>query len=241
MSTPTSALRDLHRIHRQLTDLRERLDRGPKQARAAEGSVQKMESDLQQTRESAKRMRIHADDKQLQLKEREQRIKDLRGKLNACSSNREYQALKEQIAADEQANGVLADEILEALERLDELASKQKSAESNLLRVKDEAEKITGRVTAEQQMLQEELTRVQNELKQAELMLPFEFRQEYERISKVRGENALAQVDGQSCGGCYQTLTTQTINELFLSRPVFCKTCGCLLYLPDEGLPAVKA
>ena len=148
MSNPTSALRQLHRIHRQLTDVKERLERGPKQVHAAEGSVQKMEAELQQTRESAKRLRIHADDKQLQLKEREQRIKDLQGKLNACSSNREYQALSEQIAADEQANGVLADEILDALERLDELANKIKAAETNLLRVRQEAEKITERVSA---------------------------------------------------------------------------------------------
>ncbi len=59
--------------------------------------------------------------KQLQLREREARIKDLQVKLNTCSSNREYQALKEQIAADQQANSVLSDEILEALERIDVL------------------------------------------------------------------------------------------------------------------------
>ena len=49
-STPpnigTSVLRILHRIHRQLTDLRERLDRGPRQVRAAETNVQHREETL---------------------------------------------------------------------------------------------------------------------------------------------------------------------------------------------------
>jgi predicted nucleic acid-binding Zn-ribbon protein len=241
MTTLTAALRELHRIHRQLTDLRERIARGPKQLRAAEGSVQKCDTELQQAREAAKRMRVHADDKQLQLKEREGRIKDLRSKLNACSSNREYQTLKEQIAADEQANGVLADEILDALERMDELAVKLKSADETLQRVKQEAEKVTGRVTGEHDMLQSELARVQEELKQAEQALPADFRVEYERIAKARGEQALAQVEGETCGGCYQTVTAQTMNLLYLSRPVFCKSCGCLLYLPEDRMPKAKA
>ncbi len=60
-----------------------------------------------------------ADQKQLQLKSSEDKVKDLRRKLNAAASNREYQALLEQIAADEMANSVLADEILEALEKID--------------------------------------------------------------------------------------------------------------------------
>ncbi len=47
------------------------------------------------------------------------RIVDLEGKLNTAASNREFSLLKEQIAADEQANSVLSDEILEALEQLD--------------------------------------------------------------------------------------------------------------------------
>lgn len=240
MNNVTSALRELHRIHRQLTDVKERLERGPKQVRAAAGNAQKMEVELQQTRDSAKRLRIHADDKQLQLKEREQRIKDLRGKLNACSSNREYQALREQIAADEQANGVLADEILDALERLDEFTNKSKTAEAHLLRVRQEAEKITERVSQEQQTLQAELARLQQELKQAETGLPVDFRQEYERIAKARGEHALAQVEGETCGNCYQLLTAQTMNELYLARPVFCKTCGCLMYLPEDRDPSAK-
>ena len=42
---------------------------------------------------------------------------------------------------------------------------------------------------------------MQSELKQAETGLPLEFRQEYERIAKARGEHALAQVEGETCGG----------------------------------------
>jgi len=60
---------------------------------------------------------------------------------------------------------------------------------------------------------------------------------DYDRIAKVRGEGALAQIDGEVCGNCFQTVTTQTMNDLYMSRPVFCKGCGCLLYLPEDRDP----
>jgi hypothetical protein len=234
MTITTPALRELHRIHRQLTDLRERLDRGPKQVQAAEANVRKMETELQESREAAKRLRIQADERQLQLKEREARIKDLRGKLNACSTNKEYQTLKEQIAADEQANSVLGDEILDALVRLEELNAKLKVADASLERAKQEGERLVSRVTHEQLNLETDRARLQAELKHAESALPEDLRLEYDRIARVRGEEALAQVDGQICGHCFQTLTTQTMSELYLSHPVFCKSCGCLLYLAKD-------
>ncbi|MCG8609221.1 MAG: hypothetical protein MI864_01675, partial [Pseudomonadales bacterium] len=112
MAITADVLRELHRIHKQLTDLRDRLDRGPKQIRAADGSVARLNAELEEARETAKRARVQVDEKQLQLRERESRISDLQSKLNSAASNREYQALKEQIAADKQANSVLEDEIL---------------------------------------------------------------------------------------------------------------------------------
>ena len=135
-STPpnigTSVLRTLHRIHRQLSDLRERLQRGPKQIRAAEANVQHREELLTKTKAEAKSLRMAADQKQLQLKSGEDKVKDLRRKLNAAASNREYQALLEQIAADEMANSVLADEILEELEKIDAFQKNIAEAEAGL-------------------------------------------------------------------------------------------------------------
>jgi predicted nucleic acid-binding Zn-ribbon protein len=50
----------------------------------------------------------------------------------------------------------------------------------------------------------------------------------------------MAQVEGESCGGCYQNLTTNMINDLLMSRVVFCKVCGRLLYLPEDRSPGRK-
>ncbi len=117
MSYTAEALRELHRIHRQLTDVRERFERGPKQVRAREANLTRLGEELTKIQADVKAARVRADQKQLLLKSGEEKIKGLKAKLNAATSNREYQAIKDQIAADEMANSVLADETLEALEK----------------------------------------------------------------------------------------------------------------------------
>ncbi|MEX0818190.1 MAG: phospholipase, partial [Pirellulaceae bacterium] len=233
MSMTGTELRELHRIHKQLTDLRGRLDRGPKQVAASEGAVRRMELDAEQAKQAQKKARIASDEKQLQLKSREMRIDDLKAKLNTANSNKEFQTLKDQIAADQQANLVLEDEILESLERLDLLAAKVKQADADLAAAKAEAAKVKSRIEGEHAGLESELARVLTELKEAEANLPAEYKADYARVARVRGEEALAEVDGEVCGGCYQMLTPNMMNDLYLSKAVFCRSCGALLYLTE--------
>jgi len=233
MSITGTALRELHRIHKQLTDLRGRLSRGPKQITASEGAVSRLETEAEQAKELHQKARIASDEKQLQLRSREARIDDLKARLNTANSNKEFQTLKDQIAADQQANLVLEDEILESLERIDQLAEKMNKADADLVAAKAEAAKVKSRIDGEQAGLESELSRVLNELKEAEANLPSDFKSDYDRVARVRGEEALAEVDGEVCGNCYQKLTPNMMNELYLSKPVFCKSCGALLYLPE--------
>jgi predicted nucleic acid-binding Zn-ribbon protein len=234
MSVTAAALRELHRIHQQLAELRDRLERGPKQVRAREANVAQLEAKLSEARERAKQTQIAVDRKQLDLKSGEQKIVDLRVKLNACSSNREYQALLEQIAAAEMAGSVLSDEILEGLEKIDQLAGGVKEAEKNLTAGKQELEKARRNVEESASSIRSDLTRLEAELAQSEKALPADLKADYQRVVRSKGADSLAVVDDGVCTGCGQQITLNMQNELKLSKLVFCKACGRLLYLPGE-------
>ena len=240
MSVTTIALRELHRIHQQLADLRERLDRGPKQIKARETNVARLEADSAKAQADAKAAKVHADQKQLLLKSGETKIEDLRRKLNAASSNREYQALLEQIAADEMANSVLADEILEAFEKVDEAQAVIVQAQEKIAKGKEELAKAQQAVREQQGRLEADVARLEGELRHAEATLPAEFRDAYNRVVKSKGSDAMAQVEGESCGGCFQQITANTYNSLYMGRAVFCQSCGRLLYLPEDRSPGTK-
>lgn len=228
------SLRHLHRLHCQRAELNARLERGPKQIQAAQVNVDRQEQLVNETKEITKRAKMACDERQLQLKTNESRISDLKTKLNVANSNKEYQALKEQIAADEMANSVLSDEILEMFEKIDEHESEVANCQQNLTKGREELDKLTRRVSDEKNTLESDLARVQDELRRVESALPAEFKSEYDRVVHSKGDEALAPLDGESCGSCYFTITPQMINEIMLNRPVFCQSCGCLLYLPED-------
>jgi predicted nucleic acid-binding Zn-ribbon protein len=230
----TSVLRDLHRILRQLTDLRERFDRGPRQSRAADANVQRCEELLAKTKAESKTMRMAADQKQLQLKSSEDKVKDLRRKLNAATSNREYQALLDQISADEMSNSVLADEILEALEKSDAFHKNIVQAEATLAAAKQKAEQVRVEVAQQGPKLQAEVEKFEAELRQTEEILPGDILELYQRIVRQKGEDALALVENQFCGGCNQQIPLNMLGQIMLGQPISCKTCGRLLYLPEK-------
>lgn len=230
-------LRELHRILRQLADLRGRLAQGPRIVAAGEANVARREEELRVAKEGSMRTRVLCNEKEVQLKQREGHIADTQRRLNACSSNREYQALVEQIAADEQANSVLSDEILEMLDKITAEKEKVIEIEGLLVQARQDLDKQRERVASERQSLEQEVARLSAELSSTERDVPAESRADYDRAVKGRGEEALAALEGDCCGGCYQRVTPQSINELKLGRVVFCKSCGRILYLLEDTRP----
>ncbi len=232
--TTADALRQLHRIHRQRKDLKDRLERGPRQVRAGQANVHRLQEQVAAARQSLTKTKMATDDKELQLKEREAKIADLSSKLIKCNSNREYQALKDQIAADEQANSVLSDEILEGYDKIESLEQELAAELAELEKAEADLAKTQKRVDAEKWNLESELERVERELAQAESALPGDFKQDYLRIAKVHGEDALATVESEVCQGCNQVITPQMYDQLRCGKLVYCKSCGRLLYLPEK-------
>ena len=233
MSITAASLRELHSIHSQLAELRGRLERGPHAIRIRQKNVETLQSALDTAHETVKQTRMAADKKQLDLKASEERIVDWNGKLNTASSNKEYQTLQEQIAAAEMANSVLADEILEALERVDELSAEAEKAAEHLAAGQAEFAKVTKQVEENADTLRSEIERLEGELVTAEKSLPSDFMGDYRRIINNKGAEGMAPSEDGVCTGCGQQITLNMQNDLAMSRPVFCKSCGCLLYVPE--------
>jgi predicted nucleic acid-binding Zn-ribbon protein len=231
-------MRTLHRIHTQLSDLRTRIAAGPRQIAAYTAQVEAAEAGRTGVQDDVKKAKMTTDQKQLQLKTSEAKIRDLDAKLNACKTNREYQTLTEQIAADRMATRVLEDEILEALERVDALKPAVPAAEQALAAAKRSLDESRATVEAESGRLSTEVARVRDELRAVEGELAVDVREKYERAVKHKGADGMAAVDSESCGGCCQQITGNMLSELMLGRLVQCRSCGRLLYSPETSAPA---
>lgn len=230
MSISASVLQTLHRIHRQKSDLNGQLERGPKQILAAKAKIEVAKKALEDLRDKQKNLRMDADRRQLQLREREHRVGVLEGQMNAAKENREYQTLKEQIAADRQANNVLSDEIFELLEQVDTVHAQIEPGVARVQAAEAEAAKVEQQVTERMRLVQADLERVLAELARVEKQLSGDFKSEYDRLVLHKGEDGIAETEGNCCGGCYQMLPPQLLDRLAHHVSVVCPSCGRLLY-----------
>ena len=230
MSLDFGLLQTLHRMLRQLTDIEDRMRRGPMKVKVVESNETSFATDEAECLVRQEELRRSSNDKTMQLNEREAKIEDMKHKLNTCDSNKEFQLLKDRIAADLQANSVLQDEILELLERLDVVNEEVAQAKANHQKAKDETIAMREKVQLELSELEAEKARVTTELAEGEKGLPGAMTEDYRRLVRLKGENAFAISMIDTCDNCNQRLTTQTVSDLMLKKLVYCPGCGAVLY-----------
>ena len=231
LAVTADILRTLHRLHQQLADLKDRLAAGPRQLLARGKLLELSEAARTAIQDNIKKEKVSADQKQLQLKSDEAKILNLDSKLNACKTNREYQTLREQIAAFRMATKVLEDEILEALERIDAVKKTLPAAESEVASIKKQLADTRSQIAGETATLEAEVARISGDLTCAEGELPADSLESYRRVAKSKGADSLASVEGESCGGCFQQITGNMVAELKMGKIIACRSCGRLLYL----------
>ena len=230
MSLAANELKELHQLHIQLASVEEKMDRGPRQVRAREQFVQKKQAELEEQQNKLKQLRMAADQKGLQLKSKDAKIAELRGKLNQATSNREYDIIRSQIDADTMANSVLEDEILEALEKVDQMQIAVKKVEAELAAAKAEAKRIGEEVSAAEPGLRRATEELQARLREAESRLPGTILEVYRRLVQAHGATALAAVQNNACTACHSILSPQEQVNVRTEKTVFCRSCGRLLY-----------
>lgn len=233
MSSISAGMKQLHNLRIKLREISDQLEKGPRKIAARKQLIEKKKEELETQRNKLKQMKVAADQKNLQLKTSEARIYDLSGKLNAAANNREYEALRSQIAADTMAKSVLEDEILEALEKLDAAQIDVKKAELDITTIETELQTLIAEVNANEAGLKDQAAALQRDVSEAEKILPPDIVPQYRRLVQAYGADALAPVVNKSCSECYVSLTAQVYLELRAGKVKFC-TCGRLMYVADE-------
>ncbi|WP_339727365.1 C4-type zinc ribbon domain-containing protein [uncultured Gimesia sp.] len=236
MSTTASSLKALHHLYLRLYDVDQKLEQGPKRIKLKEQFALLQDEKLNAVKDQVLQLKKQVQQKNLDLHSNEAKILDLKGKLNAASSNKEFDIIKGQIAADEMANSVLEDEILELMEKIDKTEEEVQS----WVRQKDaahaEAKKTALDFESARSRLNEEIKECKATISDAEQIIPENLKVMFARLVRSHGAGALAVVEGRFCSACNVMIEPQLRVELNSGRLVFCKSCGRLLYMEDLPL-----
>src|SRR5579872_3187159 len=172
MSAATAGLKRLHELHIRLQDINKQLEHGPRQVKARQQILVKKQAEADVLKGELKQTRMLADQKNLQLKTNEGKIEQLRAKLNQAQSNREFDVIRSQIDADTMANSVLEDEILEVLEKIDQIQLKVKGIEAEADQAAAEVRRVAEEVEAVAPKHRAEAAALEAAVAEAEKILP---------------------------------------------------------------------
>lgn len=234
MSTTAASLKALHHLYLRLYDVDQKLEQGPKRIKLKEQFALVQEDKLKAVQDQVLQLKKQVQSKNLDLQSNEAKILDLKGKLNTASSNKEFDIIKGQIAADEMANSVLEDEILELMDKIDKTEEEVQSKIKQKDAAHAEAKKTAHDFESARTRLDEEIKECKAAISDAEQIIPDNIKVLFERLVRSHGAGALAIVDGKFCSACNVMIEPQLRVELNSGRLVFCKSCGRLLYMEDQ-------
>jgi predicted nucleic acid-binding Zn-ribbon protein len=233
MSGPGAILREIHRLRRNAKDLKGKIDQGPRQLKTQEDKVARQEQILKQAQEDLKHLKVATHQKEVSLKSADEQIKKYTKQLSDIMSKKEYDALKNELSHARAKGSKLEDEILEALGQIEEQTAQIPVLETNSKETRSQAEQFNRAYQARQADLAKQLQDVVAKLAEVEATLPEDIKPQYDRLTALKGEDALALVENRTCTACYTEITPQSYNDLIRALFVLCKSCGRMLYLSE--------
>jgi uncharacterized protein len=230
MANTMQSLQEIYSVRQEMADAKQEIEQGPLQLKGSQVKVDKVAAVVTALKEELKTLRKTSDAKELQLKTSEARVADLKGKLNSTTNAKDFTAIKEEMSRIEIINAQLENEGLEMLGEQEKHQEKIAAAEKEVAAAKEKHAKlkeiIDNRVNKNKSFIDGLVAR----LKKLEAELDGDFRGQYERLMKTKGDRGLAPCSGGSCGACHNAQTPQSQQELAMGRPVFCSNCGALLF-----------
>ena len=241
MSATAENLRDLHELHQRAKALRARLSSGPKTLAVRQSTLANRTAELEKERKALQ-------DSKVQLKKHEHcvqaidnKIDDLKTKLNLVKKNEEYKALQNQIAHEAAAKSKIEEEMLVLLEDIETRTAAVAKLEADAKRFGGEVAALEQQIDNEAIAQKAQLAELETAIVQAEHVIPEEYRVQYRRIVARYGPDALAVCEDGSCLGCYTSLTAQMVNDLMNGAGLsFCLSCGRLLYLAEPVIVTTR-
>jgi predicted nucleic acid-binding Zn-ribbon protein len=169
--------------------------------------------------------------KNSELEAIDRKIQDLNGKLMTARSNKEYEALKMEIAGFRADYEILEEEALKQWDVGEERENEAREVEGVIEKLKAEhAEKVAEWEKAAKG-LEEELAGLTEERAERAKSVPPSWMEKYERVLGKNGCPVVVEIVDRYCQGCQRHVTVHDVTRAMqASEVVTCKACSRILY-----------
>jgi len=221
-------------IDTEIYNLRSEKDSKPQEIKTMEALFEEKKQGLAALEKNLLDLQKQRKDKELELASKEEAGKKLQAQLYSLKTNKEYQAMLQQIQDAKADASVIEDKVLELFDQAD--------------KVKTEMEQEKGKLKEEEKIFAEQKKKIEDRIKEIDgrlTQLEAQRNQlvpdvnpkilaQYERILGSRDGLAIVTVKDNSCQGCNMFVPPQVINLIKMyERMITCEICNRILYIQD--------
>ena len=228
-------LKRVQSLKNKINELEASQERRKQDVQKKKAQIEKEKALAEKKHEEKMAVQKEIDRKELDLKTNEEEITKYNVQLNSIKTNKEYSALISEIGSKKADMSILEDEILDTMSRLEITNQGYVKATEDLRGEEESLKDLINRVGADIKEADIEIEKIKNEQKKYIDLLDEHSLKNYNRLSNIKGGNAIVSVIGNVCGGCSMNITAQTLNELMGGKDlVFCRSCSRILYLDEK-------
>jgi predicted nucleic acid-binding Zn-ribbon protein len=195
-----------------------------------------MTVNMEESRSKLEELNKRRGDKEDKLKRGVDSLKKTKDRLLEVKTNKEYQAILKEIETIEKKNSDNEDEIITAMEDLDNIKSVLKTNEKDFDDRKSRYESEKQKIAQEISQLDVDLADCQQKSSDLRRQVRSELQKKYEIIKGARNGLAVVSVWKEVCGGCHMNIPPQLYIELQRSADLLsCPNCNRIIYWISQG------
>lgn len=234
LKTQIVALVKLQEVDSEIYALNNEKTAKPQEIKVLEASFESKKLGLAELEKKSLELQKERKEKELELGSNAEAVKKLQGQLYSLKTNKEFQAMQQQIADTKADGSVIEEKILISFEESDKVKSQ---IEQENLKLKEEERIFSdakNKIDARVKEIDERLNQLAAQRKQITPDIDPKMLLEYERILNSRDGLAIVTVRGNSCGGCNMLVPAQVINLIKMYEHIItCEMCNRILYINE--------
>jgi predicted nucleic acid-binding Zn-ribbon protein len=229
-------LRELQKIDLDLKHIKEERERYPKEIKKLDEKKNIEKEKMQKEKERIELLEKERRQKEGHLNLEQEKIKRAEGRMFEVKTNKEYQALLNEVDAIKEASSREEEEILKILDEIDELKKSLSKREKEVAVVmeKVEAEKkiIQEKMVQDDEIWKKRMERREVLTKQLESKLY----KLYNTLKEKRRGVGVVSVKHETCQGCFVNVPPQMFIEVQKNNALIrCPNCNRILYWEGDG------
>lgn len=226
----------LQNVDYDLGELERSKDYLPEMINNLETEIEDTRRGLENSESELKEENLRHSRLDMELATLNQELAKFQKQMMAIKTNKEYDALTNEIANRKRRISDVEEEILKILTHMDDL-------KENIKEYKQKLEEIETTNTDQLTHLRDELNSIEDKIKIKEgdrknitVRIDKRLLATYERVKRGRGNQVVVGIKKRACGACYKGIPPQIIQEIRKGERIYtCDNCGRILIWSDES------